>query len=55
MGGLGWTYAAAMGYCEAGWCEYQGELALTWASAAFAFGSALQWYESLDKYIIVIE
>ena len=55
IGAVGWTLAASLGYCELEGCEYQGELALTWASAAFAFGSALQWYESLDKYVVVID
>lgn len=56
IGGIGWTLAAAFGgYCNYSWCEYQSQLSLTWASAAFAFGSALQWYECLDKYIVVIE
>ena len=55
VGGVGWTLAASLGYCKASWCEYQSELTLIWASAAFAFGGAMQWYESLDKYVIIIE
>lgn len=57
IGGTGWTLAASFGYCSINteWCEYQGQLTLIWASCAFAFGSALQWYESLDKYVVVIE
>ncbi|KAJ6441245.1 endo-polygalacturonase PG1 [Purpureocillium lavendulum] len=55
IGGVGWTLAASWGYCSASWCEYQSELALIWASAAFSVGSALQWYESLDKYVVIIE
>lgn len=56
VGGVGWTIAAAFGgYCSHDWCEFQSQLSLTWASAAFAFGSALQWYECLDKYIVVIQ
>lgn len=55
IGGIGWTVAASFGYCEQHFCHYQGELALIWASCAFTFGSALQWYESLDKYVFVIE
>lgn len=54
VGGIGWTLAASFGYCKPDWCEYQSQLSLIWASAAFSFGSALQWYESLDKYIVVI-
>jgi hypothetical protein len=55
IGAFGWTLAASFGYCKLDVCEYQSELTLVWASAAFSFGSALQWYESLDKYVIVIE
>ncbi|KAM3552777.1 hypothetical protein ARSEF4850_007232 [Beauveria asiatica] len=55
LGGVGWTLAASFGYCEAHWCHYQSELSLIWASIAFTFGSALQWYESLDKYVFIIE
>lgn len=56
IGGIGWTLAASFGYCEEQhWCKYQSELTLIWASMAFSFGSALQWYESLDKYVLVIE
>ena len=55
VGSIGWTLAASFGYCKEEWCEYQSELTLVWASAAFALGSAFQWYESLDKYVVVIE
>lgn len=55
LGGLGWTLAASFGFCDPHWCKYQSELTLIWASCAFSFGSALQWYESLDKYVFVIE
>ena len=55
IGGVGWTLAAAFGFCDPYWCKYQSELSLIWASCAFSFGSALQWYESLDKYVFVIE
>lgn len=50
IGSVGWTLAASLGYCKASWCEYQGELALTWASVAFFIGSGLLWYEALSKY-----
>lgn len=55
LGGIGWTLAASFGYCSPNWCEYQSQLSLIWASCAFSFGAALQWYESLDKYVFVIE
>ena len=50
IGSVGWTLAAALGYCTKSWCAYQSELTLTWASVAFTIGSALLWYEALDKY-----
>ena len=52
IGSVGWTLAASFGYCTASWCAYQSELTLTWASAAFTIGSALLWYEALDKYSV---
>jgi hypothetical protein len=52
IGSVGWTLAAAFGYCSVSWCEYQSELSLTWASVAFFIGSALLWYEALSKYSI---
>ncbi|KAI0471564.1 integral membrane protein [Xylariaceae sp. FL0804] len=56
VGGVGWTLAAVEGgYCGREWCEYQSELTLVWASLAFSVGSAFQWYEALDKYVVVIE
>jgi len=50
IGSVGWTLSASFGYCTASWCEYQGELTLLWASVAFFIGSALLWYEALEKY-----
>jgi len=52
IGSVGWTYAASLGYCEQHWCEYQSELTLIWASAAFLVGSVLLWFEALDKWTI---
>ena len=52
IGSVGWTLAASLGYCTSSGCEYQGELTLIWASAAFFIGSMLQWYEALEKYPI---
>lgn len=56
IGSIGWTLSAAFGYCSssASWCDYQSDLSLIWASIAFTIGSALLWYESLDKYPIII-
>jgi hypothetical protein len=50
IGSIGWTLAASFGYCTSDWCPYQSELSLIWASVAFFIGSALLWYEALDKY-----
>lgn len=50
VGSVGWTLAASWGYCAKDMCVYQSELTLIWASAAFFIGSALQWYEALEKY-----
>jgi hypothetical protein len=55
IGSVGWTLAACFGYCSADWCEYQSDLTLIWASAAFTIGSAVLWYEALDKYPVVME
>ena len=53
VGSVGWTLSAAFGYCPAEWCGYQSDLTLIWASMAFTIGSALRWYESLDKYPVI--
>ena len=50
IGSVGWTLSASFGYCSASWCVYQSDLSLLWASWAFLIGSALLWYEALDKY-----
>lgn len=50
IGSVGWTVSAAFGYCSAHWCEYQSDLSLLWASIAFTIGSALLWYEAMDKF-----
>lgn len=50
IGSVGWTLSAALGYCSKGWCTYQSDLTLIWASLAFLIGSLLLWYEALDKY-----
>ena len=53
IGSVGWTLSASLGYCSAGWCEYQSDLTLLWASVAFLIGSGLLWFEALDKYPVV--
>jgi hypothetical protein len=55
VGSVGWTLSASFGYCTASWCEYQGQLSLTWASVAFLIGSLLLWYEALDKYPVEVK
>ena len=50
IGAVGWTLSAGFGYCSAGWCGYQSDLSLLWASVAYTIGSLLLWYEALDKY-----
>ncbi|KAK5092042.1 hypothetical protein LTR70_007909 [Exophiala xenobiotica] len=50
IGAVGWILSASFGYCSAHWCEYQSELTLLWASVAYTIGSAILWYEALDKY-----
>ena len=39
---------------RAHWAAYQSALATLWGSWAFLIGSALQWYESLDKFPVRI-
>ncbi|KAI9762439.1 MAG: hypothetical protein M4579_000415 [Chaenotheca gracillima] len=50
VGSVGWTLAAALGYCTLSACEYQSDLTLIWASVAFLIGSLVLWYEALHKY-----
>lgn len=54
VGSVGWTLSASFGYCSASWCEYQSDLSLLWASIAFLIGSALLWYEAMDKHPVKI-
>jgi len=54
IGSVGWCVSASFGYCSASWCAYQSDLSLTWASIAFLIGSMLLWYESLDKFPVVV-
>lgn len=54
IGGLGFALSPIFGYFTASWGEYQAACSTFWGSWAFLIGSLLQWYESLDKYPIVI-
>ncbi|KAF1831002.1 hypothetical protein BDW02DRAFT_572474 [Decorospora gaudefroyi] len=55
VGSVGWTWAAGLGYCGRHWCEYQSELALVWAAAAFLVASVLLVYEAVEKWPISVE
>ncbi|KAI9717192.1 MAG: hypothetical protein M1828_007385 [Chrysothrix sp. TS-e1954] len=53
VGGIGFTLSAIFGYWyQAGqsWGGYEAGLSTFWGSWAFLVGSAIQWYESLDKH-----
>ncbi|KXS95816.1 hypothetical protein AC578_6260 [Pseudocercospora eumusae] len=54
LGSVGWTLSASFGYCSTSWCGYQSDLSLLWASIAFLIGSALLWYEAMDKHPVKI-
>jgi hypothetical protein len=54
IGSVGWTLSAAFGYCNPSWCEYQSDLTLLWASAAFTIGSLILWFEAVDKYSVEV-
>ena len=55
VGAVGWLLSASFGYCSASWCEYQSDLTLLWASVAYTIGSAILWYEALDKYPVYVK
>ncbi|KAK4993669.1 hypothetical protein LTR66_004903 [Elasticomyces elasticus] len=50
IGGLGFTLSPCFGYDTASWAQYQAACSTYWGSWAFLIGSAIQWYESLDKH-----
>ena len=56
VGAFGFTLCGALGpaYGSSG-AEYEASLATFWGSWAFLIGSAIQWYESLDKHPVEIE
>jgi len=54
--GIGFTLCGALGFASANsGCVYQGSLATFWGSWCFLIGSAIQWFESLDKHPVDIE
>lgn len=55
VGSVGWTWAAALGYCSKHWCEYESELALVWAATSFFIASALLVYEAVEKWPVQVE
>ena len=55
VGGVGFTLCPAFGYGSASWRVYQASLSTFWGSWAFLVGSAMQWYESLQKYPVELE
>ena len=56
IGAFGFTLCGALGpaYGNSG-AEYEASLATFWGSWAFLIGSAIQWYESLDKHPVEME
>ncbi|KAH8697725.1 hypothetical protein BGW36DRAFT_295523 [Talaromyces proteolyticus] len=52
IGGIGFTLCGALGLASSSssGVAYQSSLATFWGSWCFLLGSALQWYESLQKY-----
>jgi len=54
--GIGFTLCGALGFGAANsGCVYQGSLATFWGSWCFLIGSAIQWFEALDKHPVDIE
>ncbi|TVY83786.1 hypothetical protein LSUE1_G001200 [Lachnellula suecica] len=56
IGGIGFTLCGALGFAASNsGCVYQGSLATFWGSWCFLIGSAIQWFESLDKHPVSVE
>ena len=49
-GSIGFVLSPCFGLVKSSWAQYQSALSTLWGSWAFLVASALQWYESLDKY-----
>ncbi|KAK5128794.1 hypothetical protein LTR85_000127 [Meristemomyces frigidus] len=52
VGSVGFELSAAFGTASlytGSWAEYQADLSSMWGSAAYLFGSFMQWYEALNK------
>jgi hypothetical protein len=56
VGGIGFTLCGALGFGSANAAvEYASVLATFVGSWAFLLGSIIQWYESLDKYPVIVK
>jgi hypothetical protein len=56
MKGIGFTLCGVLGFAATNsGCVYQGSLATFWGSWCFLIGSAIQWFESLDKHPVDVE
>lgn len=57
IGALGFTLCGCLGPSSATntRTEYESSVATFWGSWAFLIGSAIQWYESLDKHPVDVE
>ncbi|RDW91343.1 hypothetical protein BP5796_02508 [Coleophoma crateriformis] len=57
IGGIGFTLCGALGFAASSntGVAYQSSLATFWGSWAFLIGSAIQWFEALDKHPVDIE
>ena len=51
VGSVGFELCAGFGPSSGffTWAEYQSSLSSMWGSAAYLIGSALQWYEAINK------
>ncbi|KZF19792.1 hypothetical protein L228DRAFT_224456 [Xylona heveae TC161] len=49
IGAIGFTLCGAFGYSSNSGIQYQASCSTFWGGWAFLIGSAIQWYESLDK------
>ena len=47
---IGFTLCPIFGFSTVHWRQYQACCSTFWGSWAFLVGSAIQWYESLDKH-----
>jgi len=56
IGGIGFTLCGALGFAATNsGAVYEGSLATFWGSWCFLIGSAIQWFEALDKHPVDIE